>query len=55
MGLLGKIFGGNNRNKRISNWAKTIPISESQSVVMKELWKAGKEKCPPELDPLEKL
>jgi len=51
---LGRLFGGNKRNKQIASWAKTVQISESQRTAMEELWYTGKENCPPSVDPLKK-
>ena len=55
MGLVAKIFGGNNRNKKIANWARSVPLSDLQKSVMWELWQASLNKKPPHDDPLTKL
>ena len=55
MGLLGKIFGGEKRNKKLAQWAKSVPISSIQQNAMWEVWLAGKQKNPPAHDPLLEL
>ena len=55
MGLFGRFFGGDRRNKRLAAWAKTIPISHSQRLAMHELWRAGQKKNVPSIDPLAKF
>lgn len=55
MSLLGKLFGGEKRNKRLAAWAKTVPISDAQRSAMHELWRAGQKKDVPSSDPLGKL
>lgn len=43
------------RNKRLDNWAKSVPISEAQQNAMKELWDAHNNNRVPEVDPLSNL
>ena len=56
MGLVGKLFGGNKRNKRLAAWGKSIPLTDLQQEVTWKLWEAGSiNKEPPSIDPLSKL
>lgn len=55
MGLLGRIFGGNERNARLADWGKTIPVSAAQRAVMREIWHAVQSKSPPDGHPLDRL
>jgi hypothetical protein len=55
MGLLGKLFGGNDRNAKLAAWGNAVPLDQLQREVMWELWLAGKSKKPPQIDPLSKL
>lgn len=43
------------RNRRLDEWARSIPISDVQQVAMSELWEAYEAKRVPEVDPLARL
>jgi len=43
------------RNKRLDEWAKSVPISEEQQIAMDKLWAAFKLNLVPEIDPLSKI
>ena len=55
MGLLGKLFGGTDRNAKLAAWGKTVPLTDLQREVMWELWQAFKSNIIPAQDPLLKL
>lgn len=55
MGILGWLFGGNRRNKKIAEWAKTVQYNTNQRSVMHELWYAAALKQPLQIDPVSRL
>ncbi len=55
MGILSRIFGGDERNERLAAWGKTVPVSDSQRDAMRTIWQSVQEKSPPDVHPLEKL
>lgn len=53
--LIDKILGVDQREKDISAWGNSIPLSESQIKVINSLWNAYINKKPPIADPLSEI
>lgn len=55
MGWLSKLLGADERNARLAAWGQSVPVSQAQRTVMRELWLAAKAGSPPASDPLLRL
>jgi hypothetical protein len=49
------LAGGARRNRRLADWARTVPVSPAQAQAVRALWGAGHARTPPSVDPLDAL
>lgn len=55
MGFLSGLFGGNQRNQKLAQWGKSVPVTPEQHKAMSIIWNAVRTKTSPKGNPLDQL